>query len=122
MREIVRVAGDDNRPPRDSPAAHVASNIPGDPSVLSSLAGVNREALEPFQLFNGRTMDELLRWRMFGHFAASLIAAPPASNLTLSPANVKGPDGALAFLPAMDEEMRQRVINRDLTVGRTFGI
>merc|ERR1719478_106774 len=70
-------------------------------------------------------MDDLLRWRILGHLASVLIAAPGNSllaalrTLMLNP-EILMADGQHAFLPGMDEDIRNRVMKALLERGENI--
>lgn len=86
----------------------------GDDACVKSLSPTAEKAMEPFSVKNGRRMDDLLRWRMLGHLAGALVAAPANSllsslnRLMLKPQEFAS--GEPVFMPGMDEDIRNRVM------------
>lgn len=86
----------------------------GDDQPIQELPEEHRKWLETFVTYGGRKMDDLLRWRVLGHLAAVLIAAPETSLLHSLRCMMLDPEKMTkdfpAFLPAMDEDIRSRVL------------
>ena len=86
----------------------------GDDTPLQNLPEEEKKYLETFVTYGGRKMDDLLRWRVLGHLAAVLIAAPETSLLHTLRSMMLEPESmmrdSLTYLPAMDEDIRSRVL------------
>jgi len=95
----------------------------GDDSCISRLPEVYRQAMAPFSV-KGKKMDDLLRWRVLGHLASALIAAPDSSVLSALTMVMLSPEelarGEPCFLPGMDEDIRKRVMKALLERGENI--
>uniref|UniRef100_A0A7S1FB82 RZ-type domain-containing protein n=1 Tax=Noctiluca scintillans TaxID=2966 RepID=A0A7S1FB82_NOCSC len=96
----------------------------GDHTPIIAIRTPDSNSLESFSVANGRKMEELLRWRVLGHLASVLIAAPPTSllsflrKLMLEPAALTA--GEIPFMPGMDEDIRNRVMKALLERGENI--
>eukprot|EP00927_Polykrikos_kofoidii_P043511 TRINITY_DN37576_c0_g1_i1.p1 TRINITY_DN37576_c0_g1~~TRINITY_DN37576_c0_g1_i1.p1 ORF type:complete len:1623 (-),score=285.47 TRINITY_DN37576_c0_g1_i1:81-4868(-) len=85
----------------------------------------DNEALLPFCSSVSGSLDHTLRWRLLGHIAAVLIAAPPSSllstlrTLMLDCAELGNCESSV-FLPGMDEDIRKRVMKALLERGENI--
>jgi len=96
----------------------------GDDSVVTAAPDDQQEFLKPFIVSPDRNMDELLRWRVLGHLAAALIAAPKTSVLATLRKIMLEPESLMygedRYLPGMDEDIRNRVLKALLERGENI--
>eukprot|EP00930_Biecheleria_cincta_P035478 TRINITY_DN24399_c0_g1_i1.p1 TRINITY_DN24399_c0_g1~~TRINITY_DN24399_c0_g1_i1.p1 ORF type:complete len:4764 (+),score=1067.82 TRINITY_DN24399_c0_g1_i1:48-14339(+) len=89
----------------------------GDDEPVRNLPEADQEFFMAFVTHDGRAgrkMDDLLRWRVLAHLAATLIAAQETSLfnslriIMLEPSRLMA--GSPPFLPSMEEDIRNRVL------------
>eukprot|EP00416_Gambierdiscus_australes_P022298 CAMPEP_0171071764 /NCGR_PEP_ID=MMETSP0766_2-20121228/10492_1 /TAXON_ID=439317 /ORGANISM="Gambierdiscus australes, Strain CAWD 149" /LENGTH=896 /DNA_ID=CAMNT_0011528315 /DNA_START=23 /DNA_END=2713 /DNA_ORIENTATION=- len=100
----------------------------GDETAVLAAPSPDKEALTPFIISGGTgagpKMDDILKWRVLGHLASVLVSSPSTSLLAalrkimLKPVELT--DGAPAFLPGMDEDIRNRVMKALLERGENI--
>jgi hypothetical protein len=85
-----------------------------DDTCINALSDATAQHLAPFSVKGGRKMEDLLRWRMLGHLAGALIAAPPNSLLSALQKLMLEPQefakGDPVYMPGTDEDIRNRVL------------
>jgi len=100
----------------------------GDESAIVSAPSPDKEAMFPLIISGGLGLpldtDIILRWRLLGHFASVLVSAPNSSLLTslkmiaFHPQEMMAPEPA--YLPGMDEDIRNRVMKALLDRGENI--
>eukprot|EP00927_Polykrikos_kofoidii_P010323 TRINITY_DN14364_c0_g1_i2.p1 TRINITY_DN14364_c0_g1~~TRINITY_DN14364_c0_g1_i2.p1 ORF type:complete len:2263 (-),score=477.65 TRINITY_DN14364_c0_g1_i2:108-6365(-) len=87
----------------------------GDTTNIDALRGKSAGPLKNlFVIWGGRPLEVLFMYRVLGHLAASIIAAPPTSLLATFRTLMLEPEALMStqtpdYLPSMDEDIRHRI-------------